>query len=382
MHVGRIGGLHLRHLIAGSQRSVTPVYRDAANTWLAGHPLYGVNGTGFIYFPQSAVLFMPLGLMSKLAANVVSRIVFAGIYAWGLQRLARMIERFSPGPLFSLLSLVSITLSWSSLQNGQATIPMAGLMMAAVANLADSRFWRAAGCLALAMAFKPLALVLMLLAPAAYRPMRVPAVVAVLAFAAVPFLAQHPGYVQSQYTAAVHNLQMCNEHSNLAYFAQPFSVLRIVGYEVPEDTQTALRGVFAIATLAVCLYFQRRLDAAQFGLFLFGLAACYLMLFNPRTENNTYSLLAPSIAAALAKAVRERRAMREILFLVGVAAGVIGSYEVGRMFTPPAEHLAGANRGERVSRVSPGRFFATDTPQRCRQTHRADECRAGLRRAA
>jgi hypothetical protein len=301
-------------------------------------PLYRDEGVGFLYLPQAAIFFVPFAALPPLMAELLWRCLTIGVYAWGLRRFSSLAEYSSPRPLFALTSLIAIPLAGGSARNGQATLLMAGLMMAAVAYTATRSWWRAAGCLVLALSIKPLAIVLILLSATLYRPMIGRVLIALGVMLAIPFLTQDSAYVQSQYLAYTRLVQSATDHSNVDYFAQLFGLLRVIGLEVSRHAQTLLRAVFAGLTLLACLRYGRRMDAARWGVYFYSLSACYLMLFNPRTENNTYSMLAPAIGVFFAWALVERRFGNAVL-LGAVALGILGTFEFGRLLTPVAQSI-------------------------------------------
>jgi hypothetical protein len=121
-----------------------------------------------------------------------------------------------------------------------------------------------------------------------------------------PFVTEHPAYVLQQYSA-------CSEHDDGGAWvaahgwASPFTALRAVaGVDVPERTQTVIRLVGAAVTLGLCFFTRRRYDAARSAVFLFSLAVLYLMLFSPRTENNTYAMIGPAAGGTPGPFGRER----------------------------------------------------------------------------
>ncbi|HEX3727232.1 MAG TPA: glycosyltransferase 87 family protein [Pirellulales bacterium] len=321
-------------IIWGPQRSVTKTYFLSALVWISGESLYNNEGTGFLYLPQSALLFVPLAGLPALWANLLWRCVTIGLFAWGIQRFAALGEAVTRKPLFGVTTAVAMPLAWSSALNGQATLPMAGLMMAAMAYLADSKWWRAAACLVLAVALKPLALVLLLLSAVLYGPMRARLMILTASILLIPFLTQSPSYVWSQYEGFVRMAHLADQHSNLMYFAQLFGMLRVFRIEVPEQMQAIARLIAAGATLAVCLYYSRRLERLRWISCFYALGACYLMLFNPRTENNTYSLVGPAIGLFLAVAVQAERSWARAIMLGAMALGTVCSWELGRLITP------------------------------------------------
>src|SRR5687768_7977399 len=75
--------------LAGSKRSVTTSYRQAAQQWLAGGPMYNDDGAGFLYLPSAAVLFVPFALLPDSAGEVLWRVLTIGTFAAGVWRLVQ-----------------------------------------------------------------------------------------------------------------------------------------------------------------------------------------------------------------------------------------------------------------------------------------------------
>jgi hypothetical protein len=240
--------------------------------------------------------------------------------------------------LFPLITLTTIPLAWDCARNGQATLALTGLMLLAVVDVARSRWWRATLWLSLGVAVKPLAIVLVLLIMAVYRPMTWRVLLGMAAVALAPFAAQHPAYVLQQYQAFLHSTTLA-AHVGVVVsgWSSPFSALRLAGVDVPEYVQTALRLAAAITTLALCFLAMRRHDAARSAIFVFSLAVVYLMLFSPRTESNTYAMLGPVIGVFLAWAFLVKNRDKEGLLLGGIAAILLGSRPLERLLTPHAD---------------------------------------------
>ena len=68
-----------------------------------------------------------------------------------------------------------------------------------------------------------------------------------------------------------------------------------VGVGVADRVQPVIRLVGGLATLAATVVVFRRLPESRRPVWLFTLTVVYLLLFNPRTENNTYCLLGPAL---------------------------------------------------------------------------------------
>ncbi len=326
-------------IVSGSGRTVVPAYREGAVSWLAGEIIYKHPGVGgFVYLPQAAILFVPFSMLPVLVGEVFWRLVNIGVFALGIRGLARLAGERSERDLFPLMTLVSIPLAWDCARNGQATLALTGLMLLSIVAVARSRWWRATLWLSLGVAVKPLAIVLVLLIMAIDRPMTWRVLLGMAAVALAPFATQHPAYVLQQYSAFLHSTTMAAHVGVVVQgWSSPFSALRLAGVDLPEHVQTALRLAAAFATLALCVLARRRHDAARSAIFVFSLAVVYLMLFSPRTENNTYAMLGPAIAVFLAGAFLIEKRPGEGLLLGGIAAALLGSRLLERLLTPHAD---------------------------------------------
>jgi len=329
-------------IVVNGNRSVVPAYRTAALNWMSGQHLYDSRGVGgFVYLPQSAVLFVPFALFPPTVGEILWRLGMIVVFAAGLYRFGRLAGERSAGDFFPLLSLVTIPLVWDCARNGQATLIITGLMLLAVADMANSRWWRATLWLSLGIAIKPLVLVLVLLVMAIDRRLTWRLIVGMGVTALSPFLTQAPGYVVQQYIACVQNMATAAHVGVLIQgWTSPFTALRALGIiDVPENIQTAIRLAGAIATLLLCFFVKRRLEPSRAALYLFTLASLYLILFSPRTENNTYAMLSPAIAAFLASAFLVELRRRQGLLLAVMVLLLVGSRFVERLLAPHAEQV-------------------------------------------
>jgi hypothetical protein len=233
------------------------------------------------------------------------------------------------------MTALSLPLAFSCFRNGQSTVLISALMMLAVADLADRRWGRATAWLSLGLALKPLVLVLTLLAAALHRPMRWRLLAGTATVLAFPFLFQRPGYVVGQYQACIAGMQATARLGLESYWAHFFGMLNVAGISVSPSVQTGVRVLAAGGTLWLCRFAQKRCSAAQAGVWLYALSVCYLMLFNPRTENNTYAMLGPAIAAYCGQALFVERRPKVALALALAVAGILGSHQFTKWITPP-----------------------------------------------
>ena len=328
-------------IMKASGRTVVPAYREGALNWMSGQNLYdGLGVGGFVYFPQSAILFVPFALLPVVAGEVLWRLVNIGLYAAGLFFFSRLPADRSGNELFPLMTLVSLPVVWDCARNGQATLAMTGLMLLAVVDVARDRWWRATLWLCLGVAVKPLAIVFVLLIMATHRPMTWRVMAGMILLALSPFATQYPSYVVHQYATCLHNMATAAHVGVAAHgWTTPFTALREAGLDVPERIQTVIRLLAAMATLVLCHITMRRHGSSRAAVYLFALAALYVMLFSPRTENNTYAMLGPAIGLFLSSAFLIESRSGEGILLVGMVAVLVGSRAIERLFAPHAEQV-------------------------------------------
>jgi alpha-1,2-mannosyltransferase len=321
--------------LTGRVHDVTHHYHTAAIHWFHGEPMYDESGHGFLYFPQSAILYSPFAYLPGSSGEIVWRAVILAVFAAGVCRLARLAGRISGLDFFPITTMFCLPLAFSSERNGQATLIMAGLMMLAAVDLVDRRWWRASIYLALGVAFKPLCLVMLLLAAVLYPATAWRLAVCIGLLVAMPFLTASPDYVFSQYADCGKMLHAASDRGLETNWAQLFGLLDIAGLEVPQRMQFALRLFAAAATLGFLVFAKRRLPQEWVGTYCYVLAICYLMLFNPRTENNSYSALAPAIGIFFCHDVLVRRRYPLGIAYVLLSIGILCTYYVCRLVTGP-----------------------------------------------
>ena len=281
--------------------TITPHYTDAAGRWIAGEPLYNGKGDGFLYLPHAAILHVPFALLPKATGEILWRVLTIATFAVGLRRLCSLSERHYGIPLFGLATCIALPLSFSAAQNGQTTTLITGLTMLAVTDLVERRWNRATTLLCLALAFKPIGLPFLLLIGALHPAMRWRLLLGLLLLAASPYLAQEWGYVSEQYRICADSMRASVKVGITKPWAQFFGMLQLAGLRLPARFQTPLRAAAAFAVLGLCWLIRGRLPVNRYGIYLFSLTTGYILLFSPRTENNTYAFLRRPSACAVPK---------------------------------------------------------------------------------
>jgi alpha-1,2-mannosyltransferase len=327
-------------ILAGSDHSVISAYRDAAHQWVAGHDIYTDTGHGFLYLPLAAILFAPFALLPPAACEIAWRCLGIGVFALGVRRIEKIADIGASRATFLVLTLASLPPALACARNGQSTLIMAGLMMLACVDLADGRRSRAVLWAALAVALKPLSVVLLLLFPFMDRRLIGRVAVGSAAIICVPFLTQSPHYVIDQYVKCGQMFRASSHCGMIELWAQPFSVLTLLGVNISEAAQTVIRVVAAGGAIALSIATRLRVGRARGLEYLLAISVLYILLFNPRTENNTYALLGPVIGLSLVTALSSERGRRtEAAFLSGLLVLLAVGDSIVRLFVPEGEHI-------------------------------------------
>ena len=275
-------------------RTVTHIYHEAVKHWWAGTRLYG-RLTAFHYLPHFAPLFTPFHALPRPWGDVLWRLGAAALLATGLWRAVRLQFGSEAPRVFLWASVLAVPLSLPALRNGQANALFSALTLHAVACLPRQQWWTATVLAVLAVAVKPIGVVLVLLAPFVYPALRWRLALAALVLAVFPFVLRSPEYVLAQHGEFLENLRACVAVTG-HHFADMNGILRTFGTELPSRPSIVVRVLAGAATLALWWLGSRRLREPAQAMWLYALTASYLMLFNPMNEENSYVILAPALA--------------------------------------------------------------------------------------
>jgi alpha-1,2-mannosyltransferase len=303
-------------------RSIFDAYRDGVHHWWASEPLYNASDPrGFVYLTSSPLLITPFVLLGPPFDDLLWRLCSVALFLFGLWRLARILIPEQAPLAMAVIMLLILPASGVNVQRGQAEMAMAGIMFPGAADAATRRWWRAAALLCLGFALKPLALVLILLYGALYRPLRIPLAVGVLIVLAAPFLHSDPGYVLAQDRAMIDTL-LTAAQPGVTRFNDVAMMLHRFGTDVPAPVMLAIRFAAAALTLWLALIAARTMPHAEGAITVLALAVTYLVLFNPRTELGSYMNLGALAGLFTATAwVRGQRATAVLLALLVLGLG-------------------------------------------------------------
>ena len=115
-----------------------------------------------------------------------------------------------------------------------------------------------------------------------------------------------------------------------------------------------IRVVAAGGAIVLCLVARFRSTPARAAEYLLSFSALYILLFNPRTENNTYAMLGPVIGLRCSRLLRQtaRAAAAVDLSLVAVSRAGGRGRAGARLSQPRRAHLAQALVGDRLFALS------------------------------
>lgn len=339
------------------ERTVTDNYRGAAMLWRQRADLYTPGPDGFLYFPQSAILWVPFTLPPLRVGELLWRTLCLGLFASAVYRLARVgwgdevksgevvVPRVSAEPwpiMFLVMTVLCIAPGAGSTRNGQMNIPIAALLGHATVDITQARWWRSAALLVLSLGLKPIVLPAILLA-AALRPKELlPRLILIcVALAALPFATAPPGYVLRQYENCIEKLRASADGVGGRWndFA---GILRTLSFEPPGALMLAVRGLAAAVSFGAVVVVSRRFNAARAAVVLLTLSAVYMTAFNPRAEANTYVIVAVPLAYLACRALFEtrERGVGVALLLAAVGNGFSRTLLGGNQWLRPAIGLA------------------------------------------
>lgn len=276
-------------------RSLDPIYRWAVESWRGESPLY-TDASGFIYLPTFIPIYAPFTYLPQPLGEMLWRaIAIAGI-AHALWSLMGVMARPRSARGFLLLSIACLPVSLGAVQMGQANAWIAMALFQAAASIARGHVWRTAAWLSLGFAIKPI--VISAIGLAAIRDFRlVPRLIALCgAWIAIPYLLAPAGYVSSQYAAALATITgSCAEVSEHR-FADINGLLRSMGFALSGEWSNGVRAGAGLLLALVALLLGRRIHPHAWSLVWLLLSVCYLLLFNPMTEANSYCMLGVPVA--------------------------------------------------------------------------------------
>ena len=318
-----------------SGRTVADNYLEGARRWLNNDNIY-YGDRGFLYLPEFAFLYSFLVHLPLWVSEALGRLIQLMILVAGLLTFCRFVAKPGEKSFLPLMTLVVFPICFSSIRNGQTNIALLGLMLLSVVALAREQWNRAGVFMTLGLVFKPTFIVFYLLAGALHRPLywRLPLGIFIVGLILVGFkgwdyvLLQHVNFVEMLQGAVQLGVHKADWASFFGIFPQ------LTGYFVPDQVQFATRLVLAPVTLYLAWLARKQFQKPMAAYFLYALPACYLMLFNPRNENNDYAILSVAIGFWLAAAVHRYRSPVLTYFCTFLLLGIVAAWEISVRLTP------------------------------------------------
>ena len=346
-----------------TQRNITHHYSRAAYHWWNSENMYSLTGSGFLYFPQSALLYTPFAwqefpkniavfkkqplsetLLPTLPlrfAEVLYRAFSLGLLCWAIWRMCELFKiesRYSS--LFSLVTVLSIPASLTAGRNGQFNLLLSATMILAMVAVTQKRWASAATWLVLGVLVKPLGLVPLLLFGVLYIPLWWRLALGMLCFLGISFIHYDPNYVISQWQMCIEQMRTASTPTDNS-FDDIAGMFRTFGINGSDKTWFAVRALFAVLTLGIAWRLKKIYSPEVAPLLIAGLSAAYLMAFNPRTETVSYVIIAPFVAMCAALLIRTQKSLcfltALLVFLcIGFGSDCYGDiYKITRIWFKP-----------------------------------------------
>ena len=303
-------------------RSATKEYNNASENWQQGTSLYkGKNK--YLYLPQWAMLYTPFNVLPRHVGEPLWRLVCIGTLACAIWTAARHLAPQKSGALFLIASALILPSALASARNGQVNMPLAGFYLLAAIALARERWHLTAILLAVTLALKPISIVPILLCGALYPRLILPLIVWLAVMFGAAYLHPNPQFVTGQYQAFFDKLTNSAAKPSGHTWSDYAGMLKCFGLTLPDQISFLIRAAAAVLTFGVCFLALRTKDALPRALTIMLFAVIYLMLFNPRTETNSYVILGIFIAllAAWEGLVRKNHAAVAIWVFLALTLG-------------------------------------------------------------
>lgn len=289
----------VRRLAVEHELAIYEYLEFIGNFW-AKSPLYVPESLhGFHYLPIMLIIGTPLSWLDIQLAGAIFGLLSVVFFSFSVFRLAQQITPTYSSAAAGAILVISLMAAVIALRLLQMQMPMtAAMVCATAAGMRED--WRAFVLwLLLAVALKPLAIVMALLAIATMPKMRVPLIAGIVALLLLPFAVQSWSYLANEYVNYVRQLLHITDADpgvwgNQAEFS---TLLKTLGLELGAHARLAIRLGAALGTLWLAwrITWERNARASSFALLL--LSSCYIGLFNPRQEGMSFLVVVPGLAA-------------------------------------------------------------------------------------
>ena len=272
-------------------RSATKEYQDASSRWWQGQESLYKGKNKYLYLPQAAMIYTPFNILPKRVGEPLWRMVCLGTLAFAIWTAARHLAPEKAGRIFLLATALTLPSALASARNGQVNMPLAGLYLLSAIAMARRRWHLSAIILAITLALKPISIVPILLCGVLFPRLILPLALWLAVMFGAAFLHHDPQFVSGQYQAFFEKLTGSAAKPTGHSWCDFGGMLRTFGLILPDNVLFLIRSGAAVLTLGICFLALRARDALRRALVVMFFAVIYLMLFNPRTETNSYVIL-------------------------------------------------------------------------------------------
>lgn len=325
------------HFHSGFDRTVLVAYDNASKHWVNGEQIYLVSSAGgFNYFIQAAILFIPFSLLPFKLGVIIWFLLNISMLFIGVLLVSKNFS-YSKNSLFVFWMIISsLIVGFSSFRNGQANATIMIFTLFVVYCLQNKKdgwisFW-----LNLGLAIKPTMIILYLLVLGCRLRLWWKLLLGFIIMLAFPFITQSTGYVLDQYHQSWLNfVNTINIGVNSTNWASLFGALKAFNIGLTHTATNVVILVMALLTYVYAIYLYNRHDFKTWAWSLASMATIYLLLFNPRTENNGYVLIAPFLGYAIASAWQSK-SFGKVIFLMFIGVLTALSYDISKSIIPGA----------------------------------------------
>lgn len=282
--------------IQPDKRTATIEYQKASTRWWDSDNLYkGKNN--YLYLPQAAILYTPFNILPDRVGEPLWRMVCLGSLAFALWAAAKHLAPDRTATVFLAATLLVLPCSLASARNGQVNMPLAAIYLLTALALSRDRWHLAAVLLALSLALKPISIVPIMLCGVLFPRTILPLILWLAVMFATAYLHPDPKYVTGQYQIFWEKLTGSSAKPTGQTWSDFAGMLEKFQLSIPQSVQTLIRAGAAAITFGLCLLaVWKTSDALRRALTVMFFAVIYLMLFNPRTEMNSYIILGIFVA--------------------------------------------------------------------------------------
>ena len=293
------------------EAGVSGIYYDAAKDWLNGKMLYTFSSqraAGFLYLPNSAVILTPFTYLSLPVFVVVFRAIFIITFIYAIYLFSKLSseDKYQKKFYFTIISIITIPLSMSNLDIGQLHFIITGFLLIAIYLIEQKKYWASSALIVLSLALKPIFLPVYLIMFALFPKLRSKIIIWTAFFALLPFFTQNYSYVISQYKAFYKSVLITAQVGidQKDKWAQIFnSFYTMTGVNIYESIQLVIRIIMAALCLLYSYIISKKVNINMALTYILCACVIYILLLNPRTENNDYIMIMPFMGYFLVREI-------------------------------------------------------------------------------